>query len=159
MKADITRDTFDPRKRYTRVLMQQGRVQLDADMNEQASILLQFMRSLAADIIGPHGGPGDAFLIGAQPDGSNTVPHDFSIHSGRYYIGGLLVENDSTLDFAKQPWAVNLKPQSGAIEYLVYLDAWERLVSFIEDDSIREVALGGPDTAARTQVVWKARPL
>ena len=41
MKADLTRDTFHPLKHYARVLTQQGRVQLDADMNEQAAILLR----------------------------------------------------------------------------------------------------------------------
>ena len=38
---------------------------------------------------------------------------------------------------------------------LVYLDVWERLVTAVEDDSIREVALGGPDTSARTKLVWQ----
>ena len=37
--------------------MQQGRVQLDADWNEQADILLHYLRTLAADLIGPFGGP------------------------------------------------------------------------------------------------------
>jgi len=40
MKADLTRDTFNPAKHYSRVMMQQGRVAVDADWNEQASILL-----------------------------------------------------------------------------------------------------------------------
>ena len=31
MKGDFTRDTFDPAKHFSRVLMQQGRVTLDAD--------------------------------------------------------------------------------------------------------------------------------
>ena len=34
MKGDFTRNTFDPRKHFARVLMQQGRVQLDADEPE-----------------------------------------------------------------------------------------------------------------------------
>ena len=38
MKGDFTRDLFDPTKHYSGVLMQQGRVQLDADWNEQDSI-------------------------------------------------------------------------------------------------------------------------
>ena len=38
MQGDFTRDTFDVRHHYTRVLMQQGRVQLDADWNEQTAI-------------------------------------------------------------------------------------------------------------------------
>ena len=53
MKADLSRQTFDPFKRFTRVLTQQGRVQLDADWNEQAAILLHQLRTLAADLIGP----------------------------------------------------------------------------------------------------------
>ena len=40
MKGDFTRDTFDAAKHFSRVLMQQGQVQLDADWNEQTSILL-----------------------------------------------------------------------------------------------------------------------
>ena len=35
MNGDISRDTFDARKRYAGVVMQQGRVLLDADWNEQ----------------------------------------------------------------------------------------------------------------------------
>ena len=35
-RGDFTRDTFNPLKHFSRVLMQQGRVQLDADWNEQA---------------------------------------------------------------------------------------------------------------------------
>ena len=57
MTADISRDTFDARKRYAGVVMQQGRVQLDADFNEQVSILLRYMKALAADLYGAHGGP------------------------------------------------------------------------------------------------------
>ncbi len=57
MKGDFTRDTFDPLKHFSRVLMQQGRVQIDADWNEQTSILLHYLRTLAADILGPHAGP------------------------------------------------------------------------------------------------------
>ena len=41
MKGDFTRDTFDPTRHFSRVLMQQGRVQLDADWNEQTAIVMQ----------------------------------------------------------------------------------------------------------------------
>src|SRR5215831_7419498 len=102
MKADLTRDSFDPFKHYTRVLMQQGRVQLDADWNEQASIVLRYMRSLAADIIGQHGGPADnlGFAISqltTGQDGKNPVPvqNDFLITAGHYYVDGILCEIDS----------------------------------------------------------------
>ncbi len=38
MKGDITRLTHKPEKHYTSVLKQQGRVDLDDDWNEEASI-------------------------------------------------------------------------------------------------------------------------
>ena len=38
MKGDFTRSTFDPTKGYSSVRQQQGRVQLDADWNEQVEI-------------------------------------------------------------------------------------------------------------------------
>ena len=57
MNGDLSRVTFDPLNHYTRVVMQQGRVQLDADFNEQTAILLHYLQTLAADIIGPYGGP------------------------------------------------------------------------------------------------------
>lgn len=45
--------------------------------------------------------------------------------------------------------------QLGSGTYQVYVDVWERQITYVEDDSIREVALGGPDTAARAKVVWQ----
>jgi hypothetical protein len=39
----------------------------------------------------------------------------------------------------------------------VYLDVWERLITYVEDDGIREVALGGPDTATRAKIVWQVK--
>lgn len=56
MHADLSRDTFRPDRHYSAVLAQQGRVQLDADTNEQAAIQLHRARTTAADLIGRHGG-------------------------------------------------------------------------------------------------------
>ena len=42
-------------------------------------------------------------------------------------------------------------------KYVVYLDVWERHITALEDDSIREKALGRPDTATRTQVIWQVK--
>ena len=38
MKGDFSRQTYKKAKHYSGVLMQQGRVQLDADWNEQQAI-------------------------------------------------------------------------------------------------------------------------
>ncbi|NEQ24546.1 MAG: hypothetical protein F6K28_36655, partial [Microcoleus sp. SIO2G3] len=52
MKGDFTRFTFQPQKHYSSVLMQQGRLQLDADWNEQMSILNHLNQLQVRDIIG-----------------------------------------------------------------------------------------------------------
>jgi hypothetical protein len=41
--------------------------------------------------------------------------------------------------------------------YVVYLDVWQRHVTALEDGDIREVALGGADTATRTQTVAQVK--
>ncbi len=71
MKADLSRTTFNRFKRFSRVVAQQGRVQLDADWNEQSSIMLYQLRRLAADIIGPAGGPADSRLRLHSPRGAD----------------------------------------------------------------------------------------
>jgi hypothetical protein len=183
MKGDFTRDTFGPLKHFSRVLMQQGRIQLDADWNEQVSILLHYLRLLAADIIGPAGGPSAAngFELVIDEKRLDQLISDFGkeekdrllrlfkkqkllVSPGRYYVDGLLVENQSFVSFFHHPRfrrhdnADDLKnriTEKGS--HLIYLDVWERHVTFIEDDSIRDKALGGPDTATRAQVVWRVR--
>ncbi|MDP9119979.1 MAG: DUF4815 domain-containing protein [Acidobacteriota bacterium] len=155
MKADISRSTFDPGKHYLRVLMQQGRVQLDADFNEQAAILLHYLQTLAADLIGPFGGPaaGAGFEIKLDP---NPVRR-YHLSPGRYYVDGLLVENEGDLDSGA---AGSLLPRlPDGRRSLLYLDVWEREVLPVEDGRIREVALGGLDTALRSQLVWRVRAI
>src|SRR5438067_397248 len=92
MAGDYTRFTFDARKRFASVRMQQGRVQLDADWNEHADVLRERTRLLTLDA----GGRAwvawlttpDAFLIGplAGP------PPNLSIGTGRIYVDGRLAE-------------------------------------------------------------------
>lgn len=160
MKGDFTRMTFDPRKRFARVLMQQGRVQTDADWNELNAIVLHYVRTLAADVIGPHGGPNGSFEIAPREDDEgNAVPEDFVIRPGHYYVDGILCENDREVPYTEQPdypFRESEELKQGEA-YLAYLDVWERHITYIEDDSIREVALGGPDTATRTKLVWQVK--
>ena len=158
-RGDFTRDTFDPSKNFTRVLMQQGRVQLDADWNEQVSILHHYMRQLGEDLMGPHAVPADA-EGNAWPGFEITESgSDFSIGIGRYYVKGILCENKANLTYLTQEPhpLVELEGTGEGEQYLVYLDAWERNLSFVEDDSIREKALGGADTAMRSKIVWQVR--
>jgi hypothetical protein len=41
--------------------------------------------------------------------------------------------------------------------YLAYLDVWRRHVTALEDAHLREVALGGVDTATRAKTVWQVK--
>ena len=161
MKGDFTRDSFDPRRHYTGVLMQQGRVQLDADWNEQGAIARWHLRSALADIIGPAGGPAGNVGFAVIPPGAGAN-NGFSIGVGRYYVNGILCENLEPLPYSAQPGypfdqftTVEALAQSRA--FIVYLDVWERHVSAYEADGMRETALGWIDTASRMQLVWQVK--
>ena len=75
MNGDFSRVTFDPGKHYSSVLLQQGRVQLDADANEQAALGLYQLRAALADIIGPYAGsPVDSFMISLKQGPKTNRP-------------------------------------------------------------------------------------
>jgi hypothetical protein len=173
-RGDFTRDTFDLHNRFSRVLMQQGRVQLDADWNEQSSIALYQLRNLACDVGSEHWGPRSysGFKIPNRDENNNN----FSIRPGHYYVNGIfceigLDENNDFLTYETQPDFPLPDDQTVAaltnifetanveMRALVYLDVWERHYNYINDDSIREVALGGPDTATRAKVIWQVKIL
>jgi hypothetical protein len=161
MAGDFSRQTHDPRKRFAAVLMQQGRVQIDADWNEQGAIALERARRQARDTFGRAAvsrfSTADAFRIGivAGP------PRDLSIAPGRMYVEGHLAEafaaDGTPISYLRQPFLPDppaLPASGGAV---VFLDVWQREVTWIEDPSLLDVALGGVDTAARLQTVWQVR--
>jgi hypothetical protein len=161
-RFDLSRDTFDETRLYRSIVKQQGRVTVDADDNEQRRIELHRSNLTTLDVIGPCGYPagGTGFQIGVDATGKLLT-----VGTGRIYVGGLLCESfDPTqtlmLDSATagQPPAVLLVssgsyPGLASDTYLAYLDVWEKDVTAIDDPNIRETALGGPDTAARTQLI------
>ena len=230
MKADFTRSTFKAEKHYSGVRMQQGRVQIDADWNEQLDIESHVDRATIADVIGDCGVPktGD-FKIDLTSDGA-----DLSIAPGRIYVDGILCELEATAVSVEFPeddvttvkvenlvvdgrdleigqWVELTSSKGSEIRkivdvtnniltldsdistiwdgsnptlrrittyltqpdlpsanasdldlnksYVAYLDVWEHHITALEDSDIREVALGGPDTATRTKVVWQVKLL
>src|ERR1700761_3189774 len=93
MAGDYSRRTFLPEKHYSGVLMQQGRVQLDADWNEQWEVAQYRISTETVDLIGCCGVPrkGGGFQIGLTAAGD-----DLPIGSGRIYIDGRLFEISKT---------------------------------------------------------------
>lgn len=177
MKGDFSRNTFRPFRHYSRVLMQQGRVLLDSDWNEQGSIFLHYLQSLAKDLIGPYGGPAGncGFKVISSMDDSEfpkdfpieARTHNFGIGGGHYYVDGLLCENGDFTTYARKEAAPGrsqadfLADELAVGDHLVYLDVWERHLTALEDAEIREVALGaqGPDTTTRAKVVWQVKTI
>lgn len=177
--VDISRDSFDALQGFSRLVWQQGRPQLDADLNEQSSILLQTLRTMMADLVGRFGGPvglcgfrivltaadldeeftqADRKALQSELDG--LAAGDLILSKGRYYVDGLLCDNPGPLCYSQQaPHAHRNGGIHEAGSYLVYLDVWEHEVTALDTAAIREVALGGVDTAARMRVAWQVRAM
>lgn len=130
MKGDFSRSTFNPLKHYNSVRMQQGRVQLDADWNEQVDILLHLITTQLKDLLGLGGttvtNPGFAITLDesesqpldegqgdlldedetGQPQDTTQparIMPDFKIGAGHYYVEGILCENKAVVTFSQQP--------------------------------------------------------
>jgi hypothetical protein len=176
MHGDFSLNPLTYRDRVSRVLNQMGRVQLDSDANEQTEATLHFLRGLAQDVIGYHGGPDESFQI-VPADPNKSMTDQLLIQWGEYYVDGIRCVNMPDLGF----WDIMANPtvltnlpkglpisehtdsyltpnlRDAKVPQLVYLTVWERHISASENDSIREVALNGPDTASRAVVVWQIR--
>lgn len=171
MQGDFTRLTFDRSKHYSGVLNQQGRVALDADWNEQVAIEQHDARTTRQDVIGLCGGPQGVDAAGDPLAGFDVTTDGaaLSVTKGRYYVDGILAQKEATTLITAQPdfpvaslaQVAGLAPNAAlpAGAYLAYLDVWERHITALEDASIREVALGGPDTTTRTQVMAQVKLL
>ncbi|SFS96426.1 DUF6519 domain-containing protein [Saccharopolyspora flava] len=184
MHADLSRISFHPERGYSAVVAQQGRVTLDADVNEQMLTQLLQHRTALTDLIGQHGGPeGSAGFKIARLPGRNGLD-DLSIGGGRYYVAGILCDatrpepgvavpdegapppapaQPETWTYWDQPNAFR-DPEipedrlPAELPYMVYLKVWERVVTAAEDPDLREVALGA-ETSARLKVVWQVLAL
>jgi Family of unknown function (DUF6519) len=174
MQGDFSRLTFDPRKQYRAVHMQQGRVQLDADWNEQVAIFNYALETQIRDLVGPAGGPqaGAGFQVistsnavameqqEASSQQAHTPAFDFVLSKGHYYVDGILCENERDVHYSQQLDYPDARlPPELKHHAIVYLDVWLRHVNASEDPSLREIALGGIDTTTRTKTVWQAKVL
>src|SRR5215813_4039149 len=99
MAADVSRVRFDPLRDYSAVGLQQGRLLLDSDWNEQAAILDRRLRAQVADLAPSQPGgtaTGSVTSVSARtPDAFKVTVSGgvLSIGPGRMYVDGLLAEN------------------------------------------------------------------
>ena len=177
MKGDFSRMTHRPAAGYSRVLMQQGRVQLDADWNEQAAIFHGMLRRLQLDLFGPAAGPVDhcgfavltsesTLAVGAKAQvkallGSETIPENEMVFlPGRYYVGGLAVDLTAPAALRGQsgfPFGDEADRKFNTGAWTAVLDVWEDYVCAEQDPGLSDVALGGVDTCGRARVRWTVR--
>ena len=157
MGTDRARNSYDASRHYRSIVAQQGRVTIEADFNEAEAIRAVETRADLTDIIGPTGTQDHGFAI------TVTGPFGFSIHHGTMYVGGMRVvlEDDTTYDQQnKTEWIdmpVATSSKEGPNTELVYLEVTEQEVTAVEDPALREVALGGPDTAGRLRLIQRVR--
>ena len=174
MSGDYSRKIFKPNRNYSGVLMQQGRVLLDADWNNQTEINLRRQRAQTVDSIGravvPMETP-DAFRLELNAG-------ELSIFPGRMYVDGLLAENHgaspdefyAVLDeergtapvlYQNQPFFPNaqvIDPLPTFGSHIAYLDVWQRELTYVMQPDLVEPAVG-VDTTARWQTVWQVKVL
>ena len=152
MSSDISRESFDPRRAYSSVRMQQGRTLTDADWNEQARIFQHSLQTLTRSLLGPHAlaphDPAHGFAISdVFWDDEGIRCH---VQPGRYYVDGVALENDLAREF--------VFPLSAAENnLLLYLDAWEEEVNSLQDPNLNDPALSDMETTQRTRVNWQLR--
>ncbi|MFZ4702199.1 MAG: DUF6519 domain-containing protein, partial [Candidatus Methylumidiphilus sp.] len=183
MSFDLSRISFDPSNNYWGVLMQQGRVQLDADWNEWVAQIVRRIQAGTLDALG------NAAVPLETPDGFRirSVGGELTIGPGRIYLDGLLAENHGTnpskwnpalaeadgkgtTAFFKQPYLpynetgkpapsdVFNRPVLTGEAYLVYLDVWQRELTYLQEPNLIEKAVG-VDTTGRLQTVWQVKLL
>ena len=166
MGSDKTRISYDEKQQYRGVVMQQGRVTLDADWNEAQQITSEEMRREALDFVGPTGTPDDGYKISVPSAGLDA--YDFQISQGTMYVGGLRVALNASfserkiggiITYQHQPdWLKPAAPVPATPSHeFIYLALNEQEISAVEDSALREVALGGPDTAQRTRLIQRIR--
>ncbi len=159
MKGDFTRWTFDASKRYSSVRLQQGRVLLDADWNEQLDIVAHREQIANQEIIGINGVPDlDSFDVDFGENGENSK---IKLEQGECYVEGILCENkqeDYKLEITEIPGILEGSEKAPTVgSFLVYLEVWQHHITAIEEQDLLEPALGGPDTTTRTQTYWRLK--
>src|SRR5262245_5620640 len=180
MGADISRVRFNSFDDFAGVVLQQGRLLLDADFNAYVALLDRRLRAETCDLtsFGPDPNhAGVAWVPRQTPDAFRVTAaaSELMIGRGRMYVDGLVAENHgldpygfdpllservgtSDMPYTHQTYWPHPDDLASGGPHLAYLDVWEREVTYLEDPDLVEIAVG-VDTTARMQTVWQVRLL
>ncbi len=172
MAGDRARVSYDASRKWRGLVAQQGRVTIEADWNEAATIDHEHDRRVALDLVGGAGTPDGGYTVTpvqATDSPASGILGDFTIGQGTVYVGGQRLDLEEPVTYSAQPdwldystdplWidpvaAVPLPVSPPATSYeLVYLLAFEQEVCAVEDPALADVALGGPDTMQRQRIL------
>ncbi|MGJ8677418.1 MAG: DUF6519 domain-containing protein [Akkermansiaceae bacterium] len=164
MKTQRSRHTFRTAQRYSSVYQQQGRMFTDSDWNELSDLVKHRLDDVLEDVIGS----GTPKVRGMVVDDGGDNYH---LQWGHVYVdgivgqsvadlgkelddpAGLLFEYDKQADFPEAP----ALPEEAEEGVCLYLDLWERAVTFFEDEVMRDSGLHGADTCTRTQTMVQVK--
>lgn len=151
MKTEISRDSFNINKRYSGVYQQQGRMLTDSDWNELVDILKERLGDALKDVVG-----------NGSPLHRNIINNDITpprLEWGYLYVDGIQAEARPAENATLQP-VLELDKQedfpsspSTSGDFIIYADVWERTVTRLMDDDLRDKGLHGADTCTRKQVM------
>ena len=184
MHGDFSRSTFAAANGFRAVQLQQGRVLLDSDWNEQGAVTAHHDEVRTLDEVGRNGGqlaedggPGPFAILSADGSAPAGVPwSNLVVSPGRYYVDGVLAESwpqpggGAGWPLTNQPYLPFIRsgtttsaglPEPPAspdgTRYALYLRVSDHEVTADEMPALRESALGGPDTSTRAQKVWQVQ--
>lgn len=179
MSFDLSRFTFRPWRDFLGVVMQQGRVQLDSDWNELVSQIVRRVQVGALDTFAQTGDletEARAVVPRSTPDGFriDAAGGALTIGVGRIYVDGVLAENHggdplawdpriaeevgAAIPYTAQPYYPEPPALPSGGPHLVYLDVWQRELTYLQEPDLLEKAVG-VDTTARLQTVWQVKVL
>lgn len=166
-------DTFDPKKRYIGVRLQQGVPLLDRDWNELEDIRRYEEQMLRKNYIG-NGSPDNGFKISAA-ESPDDINNNFRISSGRFLVDGFDVVNEPPeqkpyINYIDQKQVDDLAPPTDEDQRddTVYLDVWINEVRSpntseeVNDHENFDPSLGNKgdvnvETSVRHRLVWRVR--
>jgi hypothetical protein len=183
MSLDLSRITFNPWHDYADVVSEQGRPQTDADWNEWGAELSRRQRAGTLDMLGHAVYPAttpNAFKIGVLNNDLRIGLGRMYVDGILVENHGPLDKNtpwdpalaelsntpqpqpstpqpldaSNSILFTKQPYDPGATVPTSAGDYVAFLDVWQRPITYIEDPSLIDVAIG-VDTSGRIQTAWR----